>query len=282
MSATDNISSFLSRVGLTAKSLVKLALSSRKCDIKPVAVGDERLIVMGNGPSLKKNIEENMNVLTSSPTMAVNFAGNADEFTRLRPDFYILADPHFFEGRGTDPNVDRLFSRLASEVDWDMTLFIPVGRDLHNLVGENSHIRIKQFNPVGVEGFKIVEDLAFRSGRGMPRPRNVLIPAIMVGMLLGFKEIFIVGADHTWTRTLEVDENNTVVSVQPHFYKDNSEEKARVTSVYRNVRLHDILLSMHLAFKSYHAIARYAGDTGVKIFNATPGSFIDAFQRKNI
>ncbi len=116
----------------------------------------------------------------------------------------------------------------------------------------------------------------------MPRPRNVLIPAIMVGMAMGYKEIFIIGADHTWTRTLEVDDDNNVVSVQPHFYKDNEEEKQRVTSVYRNVRLHDMLLSMHLAFKSYHTIARYARERGVRIVNATPGSFIDAFQRERL
>lgn len=282
MGSVDAVSSFFSRTGSSLKSVVKLLVQSGTSTVSPVAKGDERLIIMGNGPSLKKNIEEDMDLLQSTKTMAVNFAANAPEFVEIRPDFYILADPHFFDNRETDVNVSKLFERFNTVVGWNMTLFIPVGRDEREIGISNPHIRIEKFNQVGIEGFKWLENLAYNTGRGMPRPRNVLIPAIMVGIQMGFRQIYIIGADHTWTRTLEVDENNTVVSVQPHFYKDNSEEKSRVTSVYRNVKLHDILLSMHLAFKSYHAIARYASERGVEIFNSTPGSFIDAFQRRKL
>jgi len=52
--------------------------------------------------------------------------------------------------------------------------------------------------------------------------------------------------------------------------------------VYRDVRLHDILLSFHIAFRSYHAIERYARARGVEICNCTPGSYIDAFKRKTL
>lgn len=114
----------------------------------------------------------------------------------------------------------------------------------------------------------------------MPRPRNVLVPAIMTAMRAGFKEIYLAGADHGWLTTLSVTDENEVVSIQPHFYKDNDSEQKRVASVYRDVRLHEILLSMHLAFKSYHRIEQYARRRGIDIFNATPGSFIDAFRRK--
>ncbi len=279
---SDSVSQFFSRFGSSAKSVAKLLLQSQKSSVKKVAEEGERLIIMGNGPSLRKNIEEDATLLRDSRTMAVNFAANAEEFSILRPDFYLLADPHFFEGKESDPNVKKLFERLENLVDWDMTLFIPAKRSESSLGLRNPHIFVQHFNPVGVEGFRWLENAAFGSGRGMPRPRNVLIPAIMIGIQLGFREIYIIGADHSWTSTLEVDSDNCVISVQPHFYKDNNEEKARVTSVYRNVRLHDILLSMHLAFKSYHTIARYADEKGVKIFNATPDSFIDAFPRKKL
>ncbi len=282
MGKSDSISAFFSTLATSAKSLVKVAVQSRRPTISRVAAEGERLIVMGNGPSLKRNIDEDMELLMGSRTMAVNFAANADEFFSLKPDYYIIADPHFFDGRSSDPNVERLFDRLNSRVDWNMTLFIPAVRKASDTGIQDQHIKIEKFNLVGVEGFRFMENMVYGSGRGMPRPRNVLIPAIMVGMAMGYKEIFIIGADHTWTRTLEVDDDNNVVSVQPHFYKDNEEEKQRVTSVYRNVRLHDMLLSMHLAFKSYHTIARYARERGVRIVNATPGSFIDAFQRERL
>lgn len=279
---SDSISLFFSKLGSSVKSVAKIIIQSRNSTVRRVAGKGEKLIIMGNGPSLRRNIEEDTAFLRDSRTMAVNFAANADEFSLLRPDFYILADPHFFEGKETDANVRRLFERLDQLVDWDMTLFIPSSRDVSSLGLHNAHIAVERFNAIGVEGFRWLENAAFNSGRGMPRPRNVLIPAIMVGISLGFREIYIIGADHTWTRTLEVDSDNCVISVQPHFYKDNNEEQVRVKSVYRNVCLHEILLSMHLAFKSYHTIARYAEDKGIRIFNSTPDSFIDAFPRKKL
>ncbi len=281
MPLTDRITSFLTHTASTAKSLLKLALASRPGSITPVASPADRLIIMGNGPSLADNIREDMPLLTSHPAMAVNFAANAPEFTALRPDYYLLADPHFFEGLETDPNVKRLYDRFTHDVTWPMTLFVPAERASYasRLIG-NTCIRIETFSFIGIEGYGWFERAVYRSRRGMPRPRNVLVPAIMTGIWLGYKEIYILGADHSWMKTLEVDDDNMVVTVQPHFYEDNDKERKRVTSVYRNVRLHDILLSFHLAFRSYHAIAAYARRQGVAIYNSTPGSFIDAFPRR--
>ncbi|MCM1522445.1 MAG: hypothetical protein NC039_07320 [Muribaculaceae bacterium] len=272
----DNISDALSLLTKSAKSLVKMAVQSRKPSVTCSDRGDRRLIIMGNGPSLAQNISEDMATLKSEDTLAVNFAANAPEFTEIAPRYYLLCDPHFFTSAGSDPNVRKLYDRMQTLVDWPMTLFIPNGVKFELT---NPNIKIERFNPVGVEGFRWVERMAYGSGLGMPRPRNVLIPAIMTGILAGYRKIVILGADHSWTRTLSVSDDNEVQSIQPHFYKDNDSEKARVTSVYRDVRLHDIMLSFHLAFKSYHAIERYAKSKGVEIINATPGSFIDAFIR---
>ena len=120
----------------------------------------------------------------------------------------------------------------------------------------------------------------FAGGLAMPRPRNVLIPAVMEGIRDGYEEICIVGADHTWPHTLYVDDLNRVVTVQPHFYEENSSELDRIAEVYSGLRLHDVLGSMTVAFRSYHRIRRYADRLGVRIVNATPGSLIDAFERR--
>ena len=269
---------FLSRMGQSAKSVVKMALQSRRSTVSNADRGGRPLIIMGNGPSLADNIRDDIELLKHSDTLAVNFAANAPEFSELRPRYYLLADPHFFVRPVTDPNVTRMLRKFL-EVDWEMTLFVPASAKIDIL---NPNIRIERFNFVGVEGFRWLERWAYRKGLGMPRPRNVLVPAIMTGISLGYRRIYIIGADHTWLRTLSVSDDNMVVTVQPHFYKDNDEERERVTAVYRDVRLHDILLSFHLAFKSYHAIAQYARAEGVEIINSTPGSFIDAFPRQRL
>lgn len=218
-----------------------------------------------------------MELLRQNDTLAVNFAANAPDFKDLRPKYYVLADPHFFQS-DNDPNVRLLISNLSAAI-WPMTLFVPRNSVIHPSLRNHPYISVETFPLNGFEGFECIENIAFDKELGMPRPRNVLIPAIMIGIWMGYKKIYLTGADHTWTRTLSVDESNHVVSIQPHFYKDNEHEEARVVSTYSNIRIHEILESFSVAFKSYHTIRRYADMHGVSIFNSTPGSFIDAFKR---
>ena len=116
----------------------------------------------------------------------------------------------------------------------------------------------------------------------MPRPRNVLIASIMVALREGYRRIDLVGADHTWSRDIWVDDRNRVISVQKHFYEDNAKEFERVAQEYAGYHLHDILNSLTIAFRSYHQIAAYAASIGADIRNCTPGSFIDAFPRHEL
>lgn len=278
MAITKRIESFATRLLLSAKSVVKLAVCSRRCRKFPPADGDT-MIVMGNGPSLADTIAAHSDVLRRLPSLAVNFAPLTDEFFLLRPRYCLMADPVFFSTDGNE-NLQRLRDNMM-RVDWPMTLFVPFGPEPSRVPGSgNSSINLVRFNYVGIEGFAWLENAAYDSRRGMPRPRNVLIPSIMAGIGMGYKQIYIVGADHSWTRTLEVDETNTVISVQPHFYADNDAEQRRVREVYRNIRLHEVIHSFYVAFKSYFTVRRYADSRGVGIYNATPGSFIDAFERR--
>ncbi|MBQ9077769.1 MAG: hypothetical protein IJY31_08020 [Muribaculaceae bacterium] len=275
--ASDNISSWINRLGCSVKSIAKIILQSGLPTIKPAALPGESIIIMGNGPSLSGTIDSFPEILATHPLLAVNFAANAPEFHSLRPRYYVLADPYFFNGDG-NPNVQRLKLNLE-KVSWGMTLFVPVKMRRHVAGLTNPNLSVEYFNPTGVEGFEWLENFAYSHGLGMPRPRNVLIPSIMIAMSLGFRNIYITGADHSWTRTLSVNERNEVVSIQPHFYKDDEKEETRVRTEYLNYPLHSIIYSFYIAFKSYFTIQRYARHRGVNIRNATPGSFIDAFER---
>ncbi len=281
----DKIAAGLSKGCATIGSLVKVALLSRKVSA-PAGKPQRDLIILGNGPSLPGCIENNRDLVETSDRMAVNFAANTPEFLQLQPELYILADGHFFNGYSTDPNVRKLWENISS-ASWDMTLFVPykfhhqATQLLAKHGNDNSGVRIKvrTFNLTPLEGYPGVIYPLMRLGMGMPRPRNVMIPAIMTAIREGYRKIYLFGADHTWTRTLSVDEENFVVSVQPHYYEDNDKEHQRVRSTYAGLHLHDVLGSMTVAFRSYWEIAAYADSLGVSIINATPGSMIDAFPR---
>ncbi len=283
----DKLSHTFAALWQSLLSFIKVILLSRfflhkpKCSKEELSRG---IVVLGNGPSLNDTIANAGKFLSNHNLLAVNFAACADVFTTLRPRYYLLADPHFF--KATDqPNVNKMWQRL-SMVDWDMTLFVPARMNtstdhLTSLAG-NRHISITRYNTTPVEGLKTVENMLFSSGLGMPRPRNVLIPSIMMALQMGYKKIYVAGADHSWMKTLSVDDNNNVVSIQPHFYKEDDKEVQRVKTEYMHYPLHTIIYSFYVAFKSYFTIARYAKHIGASIINITPGSFIDAFPRENV
>lgn len=271
--------SFADDLFASIKSVAKIALQSRPVGSTSTEKGT--IVIMGNGPSLADTIRDNRRLLEVFPTLAVNFAAIAPEFSELRPEFYLLADPHFFKD-SDEGNLAQLRARLAT-VSWPMTLFVPrtARKKALSLYASNPNITIRCFNFVGAEGFGWLERAAYASRMAMPRPRNVLVPSIMVAITEGFSKIIIVGADHSWMKTIWVTDENEVVSVQPHFYTESQAEESRIRHDYRNRKLHDVVQSFAIAFKSYHKIANFAASKGVSIINATPGSFIDAFQRRS-
>lgn len=278
--ASEKIAMWVGDLSNSLKSIAKLMLHSHRSTISHCADREESIIIMGNGPSLNDTIARYSDVLRNTPTLAVNFATNAPQFWELKPRYYVLADPHFFVAVN-DENVMKLRTNLAN-VKWKMTLFLPFEARKYAFTIENENVKIEYFNFLAVEGFDWLENWAYSSGRGMPRPRNVLIPSIMIAMSVGYGDIYVAGADHSWTKTLSVNEKNEVVSIQPHFYKEDEKEEKRIKVDYMKYPLHQIVYSFYLAFKSYHEIQRYALFKGINIYNSTPGSFIDAFPRRGL
>ncbi len=273
------------QVGLCASdaaTLAKVTLLSRWAARPHRQPDDEEIVILGNGPSLREAIDKHFDWLSGRTLMAVNFAANAPDFATLQPQRYILADPHFFDAVESDGNVGRLWMNLR-EARHAMALHVPASRlkQARALVG-GSNLRLETFNLTPVEGHDWLSHMLFDMRLGMPRPRNVMIAAIMAAIGCGYRRIYLAGADHSWSRTLSVDDANRVVSIQPHFYSDDSKERDRVAAEYAGYHLHDILNSLTVAFRSYHEIRRYAEARGVAIVNVTPGSMIDAFPRLSL
>lgn len=280
MGKIEKISAGMLAFAQSLASLAKVALLSRRPSVAVTAGKDEELVVLGNGPSLNDTVADHSDFLASRRLLAVNFAANTPLFRQLKPDYYVLADPHFFNPQG-NPAVTALWDAIAS-ADWRMTLMVPVKAAVPDRVASNVNVSVERYNLTPVEGCRWLNHALFRAGLGMPRPRNVLIPSLMLAIAAGFKTVYVAGADHSWMKTISVDDDNHVVSIQPHFYKDSDNEHARVRKDYMNYPLHQIVYSFYVAFRSYHTLQAYAKSRGVSIYNITPGSFIDAFPRKKI
>lgn len=273
----NKIQSASGKLGATLASFIKIPIMSRRPSPKSRDRKDT-IIIMGNGPSLRDAMEQDRDVLMAYPRLAVNLSALTPDFRDLRPDYYILADIAFFLKEKTG-KVPQLWEALRS-VDWQMTLFLPAtARKMPEVKSLPANITLKFYNLTPAEGFRCVMHPLYDSGLAMPRPRNVLIPSIISSMREGFRKIVLIGADHNWSKTLWVTERNRVVSVQPHFYKDDDAELRRAEEIFKNVHIHDVYENYAIAFRSYFNVKAYADRRGVEILNSTPGSFIDAFPR---
>ena len=273
----NKIQKALGETGKTLASFVKIPLMSRRPTPRSRGRKDT-IIIMGNGPTLRDAMEQHRDVLMAYPRLAVNLSALTPDFRELKPDYYILADIAFFLKEKTG-KVPQLWEALRA-VDWNMTLFLPAtARKMPEVKNLPPNITLKYYNLTPAEGFRGVMHPLYDSGLAMPRPRNVLIPSIMSAMREGFGRIVLIGADHNWSKTLWVTDRNRVVSVQPHFYKDDDAELRRAEEIFKNVHIHDVYENYAIAFRSYFNVKDYADRRGVEILNATPGSFIDAFPR---
>lgn len=280
MGKLESLASAAGKAGQSLASIAKVWIKSRRATVSCSAEAGDELVVLGNGPSLNQTIAEHSDFLSGRELLAVNFAANTPVFNQLKPDYYVLADPHFFNAKGNQA-VASLWQNIA-DAEWKMTLLVPVKAKVPAEVLDNEKITVERYNLTPVEGNRCVRHLLYRLNLGMPRPRNVLIPSLMLAVAKGFKQIYVAGADHSWMKTISVDDDNHVVSIQPHFYKDSAGEKSRVSTEYMNYPLHQIVYSFYVAFRSYHTIRDYAESRHATITNITPGSFIDAFPRKKL
>ena len=281
----DKIMKQLGLLWQTFLSMVKILLQSKWSTRFPSQFSNlDELLILANGPSLNKTIEDGNDFLKGKTLLAVNFFVNSPRFTELRPELYLIADPLFWL---VPEKRQQLFGGLAEKTTWPMTLFIP-RRALKNkewkpLLGGNSQIKIVVYNTTPIEGFQVFCNWVFHKGWGVPRPHNVLIPSIAVGLRLQFKKIYLAGADHSWLPEIRVTDDNVVLMHQKHFYDQGTSKADTVKQEnLQSAHIYTILYHMYVSFKSYHILEAYAQWLGKEIINITPGSYIDAFRRMKI
>ena len=266
-------------------SVVKIVLQSRLNTTLPTSFRNaDELLILANGPSLNKTVQEAAGFIKGKTLLAVNFCVSSPMFEELKPELYLIADPLFWI---VPEKRVQLFETMARKTVWAMCLFIPVraykNKDWQPMLAANPHIKVYAYNTTPIEGFQNICDFIFDRGWGVPRPHNVLIPSIAVGLRLPFKKIYLAGADHSWLPEITVTDDNEVLMHQKHFYDQNQSQAAKVQKEDLNsAHLYTILYHMYVAFKSYFVLDAYARKKGKEVINVTPGSYIDAFRRMKI
>lgn len=251
-------------------------------------LGDE-LCVLGNGPSLNDSLNESVQFIASRQSICVNEFIKSDYFNIIKPRYYVLLDPAYWMQDST-PEFKRLreslFVRLSENVDWPLTIIIPAaGKNELNwksIFNKNEFIDVFFLNVTSISGYEFVRHFLYKYQIGMPHAQNVLVAALYLGINMGYKRIYLFGADHSWHEDLFVNNDNIVCMKDKHFY-DNGDIKAIPFLISHDSqepsKFHEILLAFAKMFEGYHQIEAYAKYKKTNIYNASSKSSIDAFTR---
>lgn len=261
-------------------SFLKILIQSKRATPISNFTPYNEVVVLGNGPSAKEFLEEKRDFLQQKAVLAVNFFAQHKSFDQIKPSFYVLADPAFF----MKEDAAQILDILSNSVAWDLLLLIPtyakkqpLWKEKKTHIDKNQHIKTAYYNMTKIDGFDWFIQQATLKGWGLPSPRNVLVPSITHCIKMNFRTIYIAGADHSWLKQLWVNDNNEVILDDKHSYDTGSKTVSKA-----NAPLYLIVESFSIALKSYIKINQVAKRRNTRIYNITPGSYIDVFDRLKI
>jgi hypothetical protein len=282
------LSTFISNCLNSVLSLCKILLRS-KIGIRLPAAQGTRAIVLANGPSLKTSLTQHPEAFKNVALICVNTFSITPEYKTLQPKYYVMLDPFFWEQK--NETTDKTFKALKDDTSWELNLLVPQTAKrqpvLLALSAANKNIRICAFNYTVFKGFPSLAHFLYRKNLAMPQSLNVTISALFLGINMGFKEIMLVGADHTWHENLHMSEDNVLHTKVTHFYENDVEiiyQPFHKASDKNNPthKAHEFFDIWSRTFYGYQLIEQYAQTQNCRIWNASEVSFIDAFDRKKL
>lgn len=256
----------------------------------------DKLIILANGPSLKTSIEKYSDFIRNNDIYVVNQFCESDFYNTLKPQFYILADPDFFQSeyRKNDyrtNSMNSFFDTFFSKTKWDISLIVPdYAKESLFMQKCATKKNIVPFfyntkNSLAYEKsdyyFKLLNANAI-----CPPMRNVLNLALYMGIYKKYKEIYIFGAENNFLQVLNIDQqNNSLYFLYEHFYDQPYKQPLYYDfdkPELGTIKLYEFLERHSKTMKLYWDLKEYADFNDVKIYNCSEYSLIDAFERKHL
>lgn len=251
----------------------------------------DRMVVVGNGPSLNKTMELYEPQLQEADSIMVNFSANSDLYERIRPAYYLLVDPAYYKvPNHLHESLCTLFDTIVMKTTWLMKIIMPKcaqGCYAEERFKNNPNLEVLFYEdawqlPKGMSKFE-----AWDKNLISPPAQTVLNTAVWLSIYWGYTETYLVGADTSFLADLRVDqETNLLYTEDTHFYSNKDVHKDIYDSIKKRrpigTKLHEELFSIGTALKDYWNMREYADWKGVKVYNASEYSWIDAFERKKL
>ena len=265
---------------------IKMLRNIRHPRIRYKGSNGKSVIVLGNGPSAKSLESAHDN---SVDIICVNDFASSPLFEVYKPNAYLIWDPAYWTPTEKTNAADyenriKTLDSLVDKTTWDLDFYCPIEAVKSGTIqclSNNPKIRIIPINRCELS----LTDApyyykALEKNSGSPSV-NVVAIGVWLSINLGYSTIYLLGAENSWSKDIVVNDNNEVCTIREHFYGEKVFEVWRKsdTSLYH---LHEILSDLSKLFLNYQLLSKYAKMKSVRVYNCTPGSFIDAFARRSI
>lgn len=245
-------------------------------------------VVLGNGPSLNADREEIKALVGSNDFVCVNNFCDDELYIVLKPSLYVFLDAYFFSNTAHENWISRrekTFKILNETTTWDMNIVVPHSADLEiiNRNITNSYIKVTKINTLSLFSFGLSGFSSWLFDKGLygPPQINVLIYAIYLPIIAGYKKIRVYGADLSFHNDVQVDqESNELYIEYKHFNEKNKTELLRKNpEKIEPWKMAELMKITSDTFYAHEVINEYANQKGTYIENASSYSLIDAYPR---
>ena len=247
--------------------------------------GFKECCILGNGPSLNLELENNISHFANRDIFVVNSFAKSDYYQILRPSFYLLIDPVYWASNiSNDFQSDiMILEDIIIKTTWSINMIVPyvAYKKLSFVLRKNPLVKVYFYNHTIFSYKNSLDFILYSNHLATPLLQNVLGAGIFNAINLGYKQIELFGADHSWLYDMCVDEENRVCWVEKHFYGTVGIRPLKKANG-ENYLMSEILLAYSKMFFGYQKLEKYAKKKFVNVYNYTEKSFIDSFERRSL
>lgn len=252
-----------------------------------------RAIILCSGPSLTKDMQKIQNRSNGADLYCVNSFATTEYFKKLKPSFYVLADPMFWRDdiNQSLKEVRQKTLSAISDATWPITIVCSEAGKifLNDVFIESENIRI-----VGVKrnecNFKqhSFHMFALKFGFATPNFINVLILAIWWCIENKVNDIELFGADFSQHLGLKLDQESgeAMSGGGKHFY-ENQKEKGLEKMIDQKYigrpqkKMHERFFQIWTAFHQIYLLSELCKIKKLNLINFSSTTNIDTIKRSD-
>lgn len=273
----------LYNIVLLNKKNLKWFLSRDRFEVQKNAIFKDigkgkKCFILGNGPSLN---EHDLSLIHDETVFCVNEFVRSNQINCVHPDYYVIADPKFFELDASIEEDKKFIEKIRnlSVVNSDVRLFAPISsKTVIERYHWNESLNISYFK----NGLYFDEDFqkSIHLEKMIPSMQAVVQYAILIAIYMGFSEIYLLGTEQT-NIFGNLKAFMSAENISDYAFSMTDKERAWKNKKLTECSLPGTLRGYARIFELYDQLYLYCQRQGVKIYNCAQETLIQSIPKAN-